>query len=36
MGESSKVWNFSHVLSGSRVGRNCVLGQNEVESLDSG
>lgn len=26
--EGTKIWHFSHVQSGSRIGRNCVLGQN--------
>jgi UDP-2-acetamido-3-amino-2,3-dideoxy-glucuronate N-acetyltransferase len=28
IGEGTKIWHFSHVQSGARVGRNCVLGQN--------
>ena len=28
IGEGTKVWHFSHVMSGARIGRNCVLGQN--------
>lgn len=28
IGEGTNVWHFSHVLSGSRIGRNCTLGQN--------
>jgi len=28
IGLGTKVWHFVHVLSGSRIGRNCVLGQN--------
>lgn len=28
IGDDTKVWHFSHVMSGSRIGRNCVLGQN--------
>ena len=28
IGEGSKVWHFSHIQSGARIGRNCVLGQN--------
>ncbi len=28
IGEGTKIWHFCHVLSGSRVGRHCVLGQN--------
>jgi len=28
IGEGTKVWHFSHVQSGSKIGKNCVLGQN--------
>jgi UDP-2-acetamido-3-amino-2,3-dideoxy-glucuronate N-acetyltransferase len=28
IGNGSKIWHFCHVLSQSRIGRNCVLGQN--------
>jgi len=28
IGENTKIWHFSHVLSGSIIGDNCVLGQN--------
>lgn len=28
IGEGTKVWHFCHVMSGARVGRGCVLGQN--------
>ena len=28
VGEGTKIWHFSHVQSGARIGRNCVLGQN--------
>ena len=26
--EGTKIWHFSHVQSGARIGKNCVLGQN--------
>ncbi|MEZ5197534.1 MAG: hypothetical protein R2764_14400 [Bacteroidales bacterium] len=26
--EGTKVWHFSHVQSGTRIGKNCSLGQN--------
>jgi UDP-2-acetamido-3-amino-2,3-dideoxy-glucuronate N-acetyltransferase len=28
IGEGTKIWHFSHVMSGSYIGRKCVLGQN--------
>ena len=28
IGEGTKVWYFSHVFAGARIGRNCVIGQN--------
>jgi UDP-2-acetamido-3-amino-2,3-dideoxy-glucuronate N-acetyltransferase len=28
LGEGTKIWHFSHVQSGARIGTNCVLGQN--------
>ncbi len=28
IGEGTKIWHFTHVQSGSRIGRKCILGQN--------
>lgn len=28
IGEGSKIWHFSHIQSGARIGRNCSFGQN--------
>lgn len=28
LGAGTKVWHFSHVMSGATIGRDCVLGQN--------
>ena len=28
IGDDTKIWHFSHVMSGARIGRRCVLGQN--------
>lgn len=28
IGEGTKIWHFSHVQSGSKIGKKCVLGQN--------
>ena len=32
IGAGTKVWHFSHVMSGSRIGQDCNLGQNVVIS----
>jgi UDP-2-acetamido-3-amino-2,3-dideoxy-glucuronate N-acetyltransferase len=32
IGEGTKIWHFSHVMSGSKVGKGCNLGQNVVIS----
>jgi len=28
IGEGTRTWHFSHIQSGARIGKNCVLGQN--------
>lgn len=28
VGDGSRIWHFCHVLTGSRIGANCILGQN--------
>lgn len=28
IGEGTKIWHFSHLITGCEVGRHCVLGQN--------
>ena len=28
IGEGTKVWHFSHIQSGARIGKNCTFGQN--------
>ena len=28
IGEGSRIWHFCHVMSGARIGKDCVLGQN--------
>ncbi len=30
IGDNTKIWHFSHVLSGSNIGKNCSFGQNCV------
>jgi UDP-2-acetamido-3-amino-2,3-dideoxy-glucuronate N-acetyltransferase len=34
IGEGTKIWHFSHVMSGARIGRRCNIGQNVVISPD--
>lgn len=34
IGRGTKVWHFSHVLSGSQLGENCTLGQNVMVGPD--
>ena len=28
IGSGTKIWHFSHIMAGARIGKNCVLGQN--------
>ena len=28
LGENTKIWHFSHIQSGAKIGKNCTLGQN--------
>ncbi len=35
IGEGTKVWHFSHVLSGSKIGAGCNVGQNVVIGPDA-
>jgi predicted dehydrogenase/acetyltransferase-like isoleucine patch superfamily enzyme len=30
IGTGTRIWHFSHVLAGSRIGRDCTIGQNVV------
>ena len=32
IGEGTKIWHFSHIMSGSRIGKFCNIGQNVVIS----
>jgi len=34
VGAGTKIWHFSHVMSGARIGRGCNIGQNVVVSPD--
>ena len=29
LGEGTKVWHFSHVQSGAKIGKKCVIGEKE-------
>ena len=28
IGEDTKIWHFCHIQSGTKIGRECILGQN--------
>jgi UDP-2-acetamido-3-amino-2,3-dideoxy-glucuronate N-acetyltransferase len=28
IGNGTKIWHFSHIMSGARIGENCTIGQN--------
>jgi len=32
IGEGTKIWHFSHIMSGCKIGRGCNIGQNVVVS----
>ena len=32
IGEGTKIWHFSHVMTGAKIGRRCNIGQNVVVS----
>lgn len=32
IGKGTKIWHFSHIMSGSKIGENCNIGQNVVIS----
>ena len=34
IGRGTKIWHFTHVMTGSVIGENCSLGQNVVVSPD--
>jgi UDP-2-acetamido-3-amino-2,3-dideoxy-glucuronate N-acetyltransferase len=34
IGDDTKIWHFTHVMSGARIGRGCNIGQNVVISPD--
>ena len=34
VGRGTKIWHFSHIIKGSKVGRDCNIGQNVVIGPD--
>ena len=32
IGDGTKIWHFSHIMTGSSIGENCNIGQNVVIS----
>jgi UDP-2-acetamido-3-amino-2,3-dideoxy-glucuronate N-acetyltransferase len=28
IGEGTKIWHFTHIMSGAKIGENCIIGQN--------
>ena len=32
IGDGTKVWHFSHIMTGAVIGNNCNIGQNVVVS----
>jgi UDP-2-acetamido-3-amino-2,3-dideoxy-glucuronate N-acetyltransferase len=28
IGEETRIWHFSHIMSGAKIGKNCLIGQN--------
>jgi UDP-2-acetamido-3-amino-2,3-dideoxy-glucuronate N-acetyltransferase len=34
IGEDTRIWHFSHIMTGSKIGTSCNLGQNVVVSPD--
>jgi Acetyltransferase (isoleucine patch superfamily) len=34
IGAGTKIWHFSHIISGSKIGENCSIGQNVVVGPD--
>jgi len=34
IGENTKIWHFSHIMSGANIGANCNIGQNVMIGTD--
>lgn len=34
IGEGTKIWHFSHIIEGTRIGKNCSIGQNVMIGPD--
>ncbi|ABX78261.1 oxidoreductase [Coxiella burnetii] len=34
LGKNTKVWHFSHILEGCKIGENCIIGQNVMIGPD--
>jgi UDP-2-acetamido-3-amino-2,3-dideoxy-glucuronate N-acetyltransferase len=34
IGDGTKIWHFSHIMSSARIGKNCSIGQNVLVSAD--
>ena len=34
IGEGTRIWHFTYVMAGARIGRNCILGQNVYVDRD--
>ena len=34
IGDQSKIWHFSHLMTNSKIGKGCNIGQNVVISPD--
>jgi predicted dehydrogenase/acetyltransferase-like isoleucine patch superfamily enzyme len=34
IGDNTKIWHFTHVINGSKIGKNCNIGQNVVIGPD--
>jgi UDP-2-acetamido-3-amino-2,3-dideoxy-glucuronate N-acetyltransferase len=34
IGEDTKIWHYSHIMRGAKIGRNCTVGQNVMVASD--